>query len=147
MTHEHSHLLVSPPLITCISSNSIFKLDEKMRQFLVVVSVITCLASAFPTQASSFRSADKDQQAAMVDHSPGLVLPGSGDVPSNNDSPSDSVIIADVLGRDRSISIFASLARDVDSVADRFQNSGKNATVLAPTNAALTRLPRKPWEG
>lgn len=59
---------------------------------------------------------------------------------------SDSVIISDVLGKERSIQIFAGFTRDIDSVASRLDSQKENTTVLAPLNAGVTKLPRKPWE-
>lgn len=84
----------------------------------------------------------------MAQQAPGIALPGL-DKPSHNDSndPSDATIISDVLGRERSVSIFASFSRDVESVAERLQDGSLNATVLAPSNAEIAKLPRKPWEG
>ncbi|KAI1127108.1 hypothetical protein F5Y10DRAFT_243434 [Nemania abortiva] len=58
----------------------------------------------------------------------------------------DSVLISDVMGRDRSVNAFASFARDVAEVARRLDNAGVNSTVLAPLNSAIDKLPGKPWE-
>ncbi len=71
-----------------------------------------------------------------------------------SDSPSEgppsagpgSVMLSDVMGRDRSINIFAGLARDIESVSQRLDDASKNSTVLAPLNSAIEKLPRKPWE-
>jgi len=57
-----------------------------------------------------------------------------------------SVVLSDVMGRDRSINIFAGFTRDIESVAMRLDNSNYNTTVLAPLNSAIEKLPRKPWE-
>ncbi|KAI1076147.1 hypothetical protein F5B20DRAFT_584496 [Whalleya microplaca] len=56
------------------------------------------------------------------------------------------VLISDVMGRDRSINIFAGFTRDVASISGRLDDSSKNSTVLAPLNSAVEKLPRKPWE-
>ena len=56
------------------------------------------------------------------------------------------VLISDVMGRDRSINIFAGFARDVEAVARRLDDSAANSTVLAPLNSAIDKLPGKPWE-
>ncbi|KAJ9625087.1 hypothetical protein H2203_005041 [Taxawa tesnikishii (nom. ined.)] len=61
-------------------------------------------------------------------------------------SGGDNVIISDVLGKSRSINIFAGFTRDVDSVSSRLDTQSQNTTVLAPLNSAVTSLPRKPWE-
>lgn len=57
-----------------------------------------------------------------------------------------SVMLSDVMGRDRSINIFAGLTRDTESVSRRLEDSSKNSVVLAPLNSAIEDLPRKPWE-
>ena len=75
----------------------------------------------------------------------GPALPPSK--PSEPPPPSQgSVILSDVMGRDRSINIFAGFIRDIESAALRLDNEGKNTTVLAPLNSAIESLPRKPWE-
>lgn len=81
---------------------------------------------------------------------PGPALP-PGD--SSNAPPQDpsaggpgTVILSDVMGKDRSINVFASLARDVEAVSLRLDDSAQNSTVLAPLNSAMDKLPRKPWE-
>jgi hypothetical protein len=56
------------------------------------------------------------------------------------------VMLSDVMGRDRSINIFAGFTRDVESVSKRLEDSSQNSTVLAPLNSAIEKLPRKPWE-
>ncbi|OCK83849.1 FAS1 domain-containing protein [Lepidopterella palustris CBS 459.81] len=69
--------------------------------------------------------------------------------PSNIAMPpgvSSGVIISDVMGKTQTIAIFSGLTRDIDSVADRLDDASKNATVLAPDNAAMKGLSRKPWE-
>lgn len=57
-----------------------------------------------------------------------------------------SVMLSDVMGRDRSINMFASFTRNVASIAARLDSSSQNSTVLAPLNSAIEGLPRKPWE-
>lgn len=57
-----------------------------------------------------------------------------------------TVILSDVMSRDKSINIFAGLAQDIDPVTLRLDDSDKNTTVLAPLNSAVEALPRKPWE-
>ncbi|KAK5172184.1 uncharacterized protein LTR77_003822 [Saxophila tyrrhenica] len=64
---------------------------------------------------------------------------------SNHESNS-AVILSDVIGAQSSINIFASFTRSVPSVSTRLETSALNTTVLAPSNKAITSLPRKPWE-
>ncbi|TGZ82694.1 hypothetical protein EX30DRAFT_304239 [Ascodesmis nigricans] len=62
------------------------------------------------------------------------------------DTPSGPPLLGDVLPLDRSLSIFSSLTRSVESIQTRLNDAGVNTTVLAPGNEAISRLPRKPWE-
>jgi hypothetical protein len=58
----------------------------------------------------------------------------------------DTVILSDVLGKDRQINIFAGFTRDFAPISQRFDDSSLNTTILAPVNSAIMALPRKPWE-
>jgi paired amphipathic helix protein Sin3a len=94
---------------------------------------------------------DRDQaQAPLMDPlAPGPAIPPS---PGNgrDEEPvaggPGSVMLSDVMGRDRSINIFAGFTRDIESVSNRLDDGAKNSTVLAPLNSAIEKLPRKPWE-
>lgn len=80
---------------------------------------------------------------------PGPALPPGDRSNPPQDPPAGgpgTVILSDVMGKDRSINVFASLARDVESVSLRLDDSSQNSTVLAPLNSAMDKLPRKPWE-
>ncbi|KAL2009562.1 hypothetical protein VTN00DRAFT_5369 [Thermoascus crustaceus] len=70
-----------------------------------------------------------------------------GGTQSSNDGGSTSnLVISDILSKTRSVHIFASLTRDVESVSTRLNDQAQNTTVLAPLNSAMQSLPRKPWE-
>jgi len=74
--------------------------------------------------------------------------PSTGDS-ADNGRPSDSTLsISDILPKTRNINIFASLTRDISSVAGRLESTKPedNTTLLAPLNSAMQALPRKPWE-
>ena len=58
----------------------------------------------------------------------------------------DTIVLSDVLGRDRGINIFAGFTRDFAPISERFDDSSLNTTILAPINSAILALPRKPWE-
>lgn len=74
-------------------------------------------------------------------------MPPSDSSPSaSTPGDSDTVILSDVLGRDRSINIFAGFTRDFANISQRFEDSSLNTTILAPVNSAIMALPRKPWE-
>ena len=78
---------------------------------------------------------------------PGPALPedNSGDTKGDNDG---DLTISDILPKTRQINIFASLTRDIQSIAGRLQSNlpSDNTTLLAPLNSAMQKLPRKPWE-
>ena len=86
-----------------------------------------------------------DYQAPMM-NIPNIFLPGSSGSDGKDSSDKGGVIISDVIGKERSIGIFAGFTRDVNTVAKRLDDGSQNTTVLAPTNGALQKLPRKPWE-
>jgi len=78
---------------------------------------------------------------------PGPAIPPSDAPPSGPPSGvGGEVVLSDVMGRDRSINLFAGFVRDIESASQRLDDSSKNTTVLAPLNSAIEKLPRKPWE-
>jgi hypothetical protein len=86
-------------------------------------------------------------QQPIQDNTPGPVMPAPPREPSTpNHGDGDTVVLSDVIGRDRSINIFAGFTRDFAPVTQRFEDSGINTTILAPVNFAIMALPRKPWE-
>ncbi len=128
-----------------------------MRKLLITCSIFSSyLASAAvaqvfpltsPSDGKQLRLKEFAQRAAQVPimNSPGIALPNQGgDAPESE--PSGNTVISDVLGRAKSINIFAGLTRNVDNVLDRLGNNSQNTTVLAPLNAEISKLPRKPWE-
>lgn len=76
----------------------------------------------------------------------GPALPPKTPSSSAPNGGGDTVILSDVLGRDRSINIFAGFTRDISLVDERLGDEQSNTTVLAPLNSAIMALPRKPWE-
>jgi len=77
----------------------------------------------------------------------GPAIPPSKDSPaSSSPADGDTVILSDVMGKDRSINIFAGFVRDFATISGRLEDSSQNTTILAPVNSAITALPRKPWE-
>jgi paired amphipathic helix protein Sin3a len=89
-----------------------------------------------------------NQQPLMDPVGPALPPEGSHEDTGDNrpPPPKSGVMLSDVMGRDRSINIFAGFTRDIESAANRLDDSSKNTTVLAPLNSAIEKLPRKPWE-
>ncbi|KAK3501202.1 hypothetical protein B0T13DRAFT_245211 [Neurospora crassa] len=79
----------------------------------------------------------------------GPAMPPSGapqaDGPANTGGGS-SVMLSDVMGRDKSINLFAGFLRGIESPSQRLDDPARNTTVLAPLNSAIENLPRKPWE-
>lgn len=83
-----------------------------------------------------------------VGSGPGPAVPGdspSQDPPTSS-GPGSAVMLSDVVGRDKSMNIFAGFTRDVESVTNRLDDANQNSTLLAPLNSAIEKLPRKPWE-
>ena len=79
-----------------------------------------------------------------IAHSP--ILAGADDsrqqpiMASSSDQPrmqQNNVMLSDVMGRDRSINLFASLTRDVASIEQRLEDPSQNSTVLAPLNSKV----------
>lgn len=104
--------------------------------------VITLLLSA----ASAYSlSVNRIQKPFMENLGP--AMPPEATDPSSSSPPDgDAVILCDVLGRDRSINIFAGFTRGVETIDQRLSDGSLNTTVLAPLNSAIVDLPRKPWE-
>jgi hypothetical protein len=78
-----------------------------------------------------------------------LVVPSQAhQIPMDSTTPSrtQSLSLADLLGRNRQIQIFSGLIRDVDSVSQRLADVSQDSIVLAPENSAMSSLARKPWE-
>ncbi|KAI5846867.1 hypothetical protein BZA05DRAFT_129015 [Tricharina praecox] len=63
-----------------------------------------------------------------------------------SDKPSGPPLLGDILPLDKQISIFSGFTRSIESISELLQNRNENTTVLAPSNTAISRLPRKPWE-
>jgi hypothetical protein len=94
------------------------------------------------------RSHDSNQIPIKMDPAgPGPVIPLSEPAPERPSSGSGGdVMLSDVMGRDRSINLFAGFVRDIESASNRLDDHSRNTTVLAPLNSAIEKLPRKPWE-
>lgn len=104
--------------------------------------ITSCLLFSTSAQLIPFlkqrNSPAPDRQSPLMD-APGPAIPPSSPDPSG-------AVIADVIDREQNIGIFSSFTRDVDTVARRLEDSSQNTTVLAPENAAIMGLPRKPWQ-
>ena len=112
---------------------------------LVVTSSALLVLPSFQSKPAPARFANDRQEAIM---NPGLHLPTKegDDGPPSTSPPNGDVILSDVIGSQRSINVFAGFTRDISTVASRLDTASLNTTVLAPTNSALSALPRKPWE-
>lgn len=92
------------------------------------------------------------EQKPIIMNLPNIYLPssssGGGKQDDSDDRASGEIIISDVIGRERSINIFAGFTRDIEEISNRLEsnNKGENTTVLAPLNSEIQKLPRKPWE-
>ncbi|KAI0008161.1 hypothetical protein F4779DRAFT_588694 [Xylariaceae sp. FL0662B] len=111
--------------------------------YCIQVLAATAIAQAVSPH-NDIRAKSHDQIPLMDPVGPALPPSPPGD--SQQPPPQGGVLISDVMGRDRSINIFAGFTRDVASISSRLDDSSKNSTVLAPRNSAVENLPRKPWE-
>ncbi|OTA06798.1 hypothetical protein A9Z42_0075600 [Trichoderma parareesei] len=57
-----------------------------------------------------------------------------------------AVLLIDILGTQRSLTTFFSLARMRPETNEPLADANTKTTVLAPSNVAIEHLPRKPWE-
>lgn len=120
----------------------------------IVVTSSALLVPPFQSSKSSLSAphlSNNDHQKPIMNN-PGIQLPAAdkdqGQIggPPSETAPNSNVILSDVIGSQRSINIFASFTRDISTVESRLNTAGLNTTVLAPSNSALSALPRKPWE-
>ncbi|QSZ37637.1 hypothetical protein DSL72_008736 [Monilinia vaccinii-corymbosi] len=88
----------------------------------------------------------KDTQIVLPGNNLGPAMPPKSEPSSDPVGGGDTIILSDVLGRDRSINIFAGFTRDIAQISQRLADSAQNTTILAPVNSAIMGLPRKPWE-
>lgn len=79
--------------------------------------------------SSAYQASDSEQQQQALQNMP----------PSSH-------TLSDVIGRDRDISIFAGLVRDVESVSSLLEEKSQNLYILAPSNGAMLAMKSKPWE-
>lgn len=105
--------------------------------FTLLISATSVIA------ASGFKRTEKPM---IIENLGPVMEPANSDPATSAPGLGGAVILSDVLGKDRSINIFAGLTRDVDTVDTRMADGNSNTTVLAPVNSAITALPRKPWE-
>ena len=85
-------------------------------------------------------------QRHFFNHILGPAMPSQEETTASEPHGGDTIILSDVLGRDRSINIFAGFTRDIAAISNRFEDRAQNSTILAPLNSAIMALPRKPWE-
>ncbi|EFQ25511.1 hypothetical protein CGRA01v4_02485 [Colletotrichum graminicola] len=107
---------------------------------LLACSVVTAQLRTLPVERSGTYAPHFFRQKPLVD------MPPSDPSDSQPPPAQDGVRLSDVMGRDRSINVFAGFTRDVESASRRLDDQARNTTVLAPLNSAVEKLPRKPWE-
>ncbi|KAL2158029.1 hypothetical protein VTH06DRAFT_4839 [Thermothelomyces fergusii] len=111
---------------------------------LIVAASATVSAQLVAPLLQSPFALERAQAPLMSPSGPGPALPPeSSGTPAGNGG---GVVLTDVMGRDRSMTLFASFVRDVESASSRLEDSSQNTTVLAPLNSEVEKLPRKPWE-
>jgi hypothetical protein len=113
---------------------------------IVICTLFATLPTALGANNYIFSDDSSTPQKKLIMGDPTTDKPSSG---ASGDGPREqqtTVILSDVMSRDKSISIFASLSRQVESAEQRLDDEARNTTVLAPLNSAVEALPRKPWE-
>ena len=90
------------------------------------------------------RAAVAQRQQDPIMNVPNIALPPSED--EKSPPPTGDVMISDVIGKERTINIFAGFTRDIEMIAQRLDDVTQNTTILAPLNSAMQKLSRKPWE-
>lgn len=119
---------------------------KSLYAYLIITSSILARSQlvAFTIERADDSPLLRDQQP-LLDPSGPIMSAASPEDPRPA-AAQGTVILSDVMGRDRSINIFAGLVRDLESASRRLDDQGQNTTVLAPLNSAVEKLPRKPWE-
>ncbi|TID07212.1 Paired amphipathic helix protein pst1 [Colletotrichum higginsianum] len=115
----------------------------------LVCTVVTAQLRSLPVERSGLYAPRLFRQKPLVDPIPAGPAAMSPSDPSDSRLPPpapDGVRLSDVMGRDRSINIFAGFTREIESASRRLDDQARNTTVLAPLNSAVENLPRKPWE-
>lgn len=103
-----------------------------------VLLLLSFLLLFFLLPACTDAALSQQQQRLALDHGMAETIMG--------DKPSGSPLLGDIIPLDKQISIFSGLTRSVESISQMLADRAHNTTVLAPSNAAVARLPRKPWE-
>ncbi|KAK2063815.1 hypothetical protein LY76DRAFT_588125 [Colletotrichum caudatum] len=113
---------------------------------LVACSVATAQLRTLPVERSGTYAPHFPQKPLIDPVRAGPAMPPSDPSDSQPPQVQDGVRLSDVMGRDRSINVFAGFTRDIVSASRRLDDQARNTTVLAPLNSAVEKLPRKPWE-
>lgn len=100
------------------------------------------------TIVSPASAQEQYQQQQKQEQSPLVAIPESMPFTYDRDSPTEqpAVRLSDVLPSRRALSTFSALARRCEAADAVLSSSARKTTVLAPSNAAVEGLPRKPWE-
>lgn len=110
--------------------------------------VITDFTINSKDKAQVVITAQSVEQKKPIMNLPNIFLPSSKQHSNDPAAKEDTgeIIISDVIGRERSINIFAGFTRDIEDISNRLETNTENTTVLAPLNSEIQKLPRKPWE-
>jgi hypothetical protein len=78
-----------------------------------------------------------------------ILIPGLGqdivDIPDDHPDDRGPVLLRTQLAVTPDVGIFATYVRDVESLEQRFNDEEKYSIVLAPSDAAVRSLAKKPW--
>lgn len=139
---------ILPGFHVCTIRPIIMRMLRIIRVFLPLVLVTgvssQLLLPQFLRQRQSTSPNHLKSQNPIMDK-PNIALPPTKKPDPSNDGR-ESVVISDVIGKERTINIFAGFTRDLEGITNRLEDSSEHTTVLAPLNSALAALPRKPWE-
>ena len=124
----------------------IIKASSTFKQHHNIEMRSTRALTLFVGSVSIYSISARHIQAPFMDNLGPVMPPAVSDPSASTPPEGGSVILCDVLGRDRSINIFAGFTRDIEEISKRLSDGQRNTTVLAPVNSAITGLPRKPWE-
>ncbi|CEJ85182.1 hypothetical protein VHEMI03694 [[Torrubiella] hemipterigena] len=115
-----------------------------MKRFIIGVSGVALLALPFVV---ANRPPFNSKAIQMSDNTHKGQAPLNPAAPDNLDQPVRTAVpLSDILGSNRALTTFSSLARMHASTETLLGSFAVNTTVLAPLNSAMDSLPRKPWE-
>lgn len=134
-----SHMLSSGALVLsllCFSQAQLFTVPEKAATQFKVNDISSLVSNG--QQQPIIRVLDSQSSPESMENSENTA--------GQTTALAGRILIADLIGSQQNIKIFAGLTRDIDSIAERLDSANEKTTLLAPLNSVMSDLPRKPWE-